>query len=274
MAAVAGVMVVATRSPAVRVPIWLVDDASRMPMLAPTANAPASTTAAMAPAVISAVRRSGCRLVMAATVRTTRTRPGQPIAKVWPTDAPTHRHRCEPLGVRLLVVEDDPRISDPLQEGLDREGYDVVVAATGADALAADRHRSRPARPRPPRPRRTASCAANYAPAARTDHRRQRPRRRDRPSHAPRARRRRLRRQAVRVPRARRPDPGRLPPRRHRGQPPPPPTPPSPSARCTSIDAPERVTYRRDPHQPHPQGVRPARLPRRRPRHRQETANN
>jgi DNA-binding response OmpR family regulator len=40
--------------------------------------------------------------------------------------------------VRLLVVEDDPRISDPLQEGLRREGYDVVVVSTGTDALAAD----------------------------------------------------------------------------------------------------------------------------------------
>ncbi len=40
--------------------------------------------------------------------------------------------------MRLLVVEDDPRISEPLREGLTREGYDVVVVATGADALAAD----------------------------------------------------------------------------------------------------------------------------------------
>jgi two-component system, OmpR family, response regulator RegX3 len=41
--------------------------------------------------------------------------------------------------VRVLVVEDDPRISTPLVEGLAREGYDVVAVATGADALAADR---------------------------------------------------------------------------------------------------------------------------------------
>ena len=40
--------------------------------------------------------------------------------------------------MRVLVVEDDPRISDPLREGLTREGYDVVVVATGADALAAE----------------------------------------------------------------------------------------------------------------------------------------
>jgi DNA-binding response OmpR family regulator len=48
-----------------------------------------------------------------------------------------HR-RCQHLGVRVLVVEDDPRISEPLREGLVREGYEVVVVATGADALAAD----------------------------------------------------------------------------------------------------------------------------------------
>ena len=40
--------------------------------------------------------------------------------------------------MRVLVVEDDPRISDPLRDGLTREGYDVVVVATGADALAAE----------------------------------------------------------------------------------------------------------------------------------------
>jgi len=35
-------------------------------------------------------------------------------------------------------VEDDPRISTPLVEGLTREGYEVHAVATGADALAAD----------------------------------------------------------------------------------------------------------------------------------------
>jgi DNA-binding response OmpR family regulator len=35
-------------------------------------------------------------------------------------------------------VEDDPRIAEPLREGLTREGYDVVVVATGAAALTAD----------------------------------------------------------------------------------------------------------------------------------------
>ena len=44
---------------------------------------------------------------------------------------------CESAGVRLLLVEDDPSISVPLRDGLIREGYDVEVAATGAEALAA-----------------------------------------------------------------------------------------------------------------------------------------
>jgi DNA-binding response OmpR family regulator len=40
--------------------------------------------------------------------------------------------------VRLLLVEDDPSIAVPLCEGLTREGFDVVHAATGAAALAAE----------------------------------------------------------------------------------------------------------------------------------------
>jgi two-component system response regulator RegX3 len=40
--------------------------------------------------------------------------------------------------MRILVVEDDPSISVPLTEGLQREGFDVRVAATGTAALAAD----------------------------------------------------------------------------------------------------------------------------------------
>lgn len=42
-------------------------------------------------------------------------------------------------GVRLLLVEDDATISEPLAEGLRREGFDVDVVATGAGALAAER---------------------------------------------------------------------------------------------------------------------------------------
>jgi two-component system, OmpR family, response regulator RegX3 len=39
--------------------------------------------------------------------------------------------------VRLLVVEDEDAIAEPLVEGLEREGFEVVRAATGAEALAA-----------------------------------------------------------------------------------------------------------------------------------------
>lgn len=39
--------------------------------------------------------------------------------------------------MKVLVVEDDPSIAGPLRDGLVREGFDVEVAATGAEALEA-----------------------------------------------------------------------------------------------------------------------------------------
>jgi two-component system response regulator RegX3 len=39
--------------------------------------------------------------------------------------------------MRLLIVEDEDAIAEPLAEGLRREGYDVERAATGAEALVA-----------------------------------------------------------------------------------------------------------------------------------------
>ncbi|MEZ5220505.1 MAG: response regulator transcription factor [Ilumatobacteraceae bacterium] len=39
--------------------------------------------------------------------------------------------------MKILVVEDDPSISGPLCDGLRREGFEVDLAATGGDALAA-----------------------------------------------------------------------------------------------------------------------------------------
>jgi DNA-binding response OmpR family regulator len=39
--------------------------------------------------------------------------------------------------VRVLVVEDDDAIAEPLVEGLSREGFDVASVATGAAALSA-----------------------------------------------------------------------------------------------------------------------------------------
>ena len=40
--------------------------------------------------------------------------------------------------MRVLLVEDDPTISDPLEAGLRREGFDVSVASSGGAALTAD----------------------------------------------------------------------------------------------------------------------------------------
>ncbi|MGB8858324.1 MAG: response regulator transcription factor [Ilumatobacteraceae bacterium] len=40
--------------------------------------------------------------------------------------------------MKILVVEDDPSISGPLSEGLEREGFVVSVAPTGAAALSAE----------------------------------------------------------------------------------------------------------------------------------------
>ena len=39
--------------------------------------------------------------------------------------------------VRLLLVEDDPGIAEPLVEGLERDGFDVTWVRTGAEALRA-----------------------------------------------------------------------------------------------------------------------------------------
>jgi DNA-binding response OmpR family regulator len=40
--------------------------------------------------------------------------------------------------MRVLVVEDEQAISEPLVEGLRREGFTVTLAETGSEALAAD----------------------------------------------------------------------------------------------------------------------------------------
>jgi DNA-binding response OmpR family regulator len=40
--------------------------------------------------------------------------------------------------MRVLVVEDDDAIAEPLARGLEREGHDVLLAPTGAAALAAE----------------------------------------------------------------------------------------------------------------------------------------
>ena len=58
--------------------------------------------------------------------------------KAWQGSRRSARRACEAAAVRLLVVEDDVSISGPLVEGLQREGFEVDLARTGAAALAAD----------------------------------------------------------------------------------------------------------------------------------------
>ena len=43
---------------------------------------------------------------------------------------------------RILLIEDEQSISEPLAAALERDGFDVVVAATAADGLGAFRTRS------------------------------------------------------------------------------------------------------------------------------------
>jgi two-component system response regulator RegX3 len=40
--------------------------------------------------------------------------------------------------MRILLVEDDPSIAEPLVDGLERQGYELTWVSTGADALNAD----------------------------------------------------------------------------------------------------------------------------------------
>ena len=50
----------------------------------------------------------------------------------------TRRRACHDACVKILVVEDEDAIAEPLAEGLRREGFEVERVATGADALAAE----------------------------------------------------------------------------------------------------------------------------------------
>ena len=55
------------------------------------------------------------------------------MVSVWQRPPPS----CEHVPMRLLVVEDDPTIAEPLRTGLLREGFEVDLVDTGAGALAA-----------------------------------------------------------------------------------------------------------------------------------------
>lgn len=45
--------------------------------------------------------------------------------------------RCEAVGMRILLIEDDDRVAGPLTEGLSRFGFSVERARTGAEGLSA-----------------------------------------------------------------------------------------------------------------------------------------
>src|SRR2546423_11880341 len=47
---------------------------------------------------------------------------------------------CHPSPMRVLVVEDEPRLARALQRGLVAEGYAVDLAADGLTGLEAARH--------------------------------------------------------------------------------------------------------------------------------------
>ena len=117
------------------------------------------------------------------------------------------------------MVEDETSITEPLAEALDREGFDTPVAGTVAEAIeqagsempdlvlldvdAARRLRLR-------------RLPASSARAPGADHHAHRPRRGDGPHRRPRARRRRLHRQAVQRARGGGADPGGAAPQRRR----------------------------------------------------------
>ena len=87
------------------------------------------------------------------------------------------RVRGDDAGMRILVVEDEDAIAEPLVDGLRREGYEVDRAATGAAALDGAPAGPRAARSAAARYRRArrVPCAARAL--GRADHRRHRPRR-------------------------------------------------------------------------------------------------
>ena len=127
-----------------------------------------------------------------------------------------HAHRLPRWDVRILVVEDEDAIAEPLAEGLAARGLRGRACRHRAGGARRRRARPRPARPAPPRHRRPRGLPAAARALARADHRRHRARRGGRPGRRARARGRRLRRQAVRPARAGRPHPRRHAPARSR----------------------------------------------------------
>ena len=119
----------------------------------------------------------------------------------------------------IFVVEDEASFVEALSIGLRREGFDVVVAVDGAEALERfdevqpDLVLLDVMLPKVTGPRGVPAAAQEDAGP---DHHGDGQERRDRHRRRPRGRRRRLRHQAVPDPRAGRPHPGRAAPRRRR----------------------------------------------------------
>ena len=113
---------------------------------------------------------------------------------------------------RVLVVEDEESFSDALSYMLRKEGFEVAVCPTGPDAhrdIRPDRRRPGAARPHAARPARQRGLPEPARAVQRPGHHADRQGQRDRQGRRPGARRRRLRDQAVLLPRAGRQDPGR-----------------------------------------------------------------
>jgi two-component system, OmpR family, response regulator RegX3 len=79
------------------------------------------------------------------TIGIRRPSPRQPSAKPWQSLSPGIRSaitlRAMP-GERILLVEDEPTISEPFSKALAREGFDAVVAGTLAEARRAVERRT------------------------------------------------------------------------------------------------------------------------------------
>lgn len=115
-------------------------DERRRPRFAPAAIAPATKIMATAPATAKPVRRSIDTTPFGSMVRL---RAARKTLDQWtlkigerrPQRA--HRNGREHEVVKVLLVEDDDAIAEPLAQRLEREGYKVRRARSGEQALAA-----------------------------------------------------------------------------------------------------------------------------------------
>ena len=122
--------------------------------------------------------------------------PEAPAAPSWDTRS-----------VKVLIVEDEDAIAEPLAEGLDARASPSSTSRQARRRSGGLRRRPRPARPRPARPRRVQVCRALRA-GSRADHHGHR-KGEESTAWSASSSVRTTTRQAVRLPRAARPDPRR-----------------------------------------------------------------